>query len=64
MSKNYVSADYPGYRGSKTNPKNTKSKSGHIFVIKNGLNVQFNVSTKSQLLLHVKNSLGRENTCG
>lgn len=47
----------------KTNPKNTKSKSGHIFVINHGLNVQFNVSTKSQLLLHVKNSLGTDNTC-
>lgn len=63
MSKNHVSVDYPGYRGSKTNPKNTKSKSGHIFDINCGLNVQFNVSTKSQLLLHAKNSLGTENTC-
>lgn len=63
MSENHVSVDYLGYRGSKTNPKNTKSKSGHIFVINCGLNVQFNVSTKSQLLLQVKNRLGTENTC-
>lgn len=63
MSKNHVSADYPSYQGSKTNPKNTKSKSGHISVINHGLNFQFNVYTKSQLLLHVKNSLGTENTC-
>lgn len=63
MSKNHVSVNYPGYRGSKTNPKNTKRKSGHIFVVNHGLNVRFNVSTKSQLLLNVKNSLGTENTC-
>lgn len=63
MSENQVSADYSGYRGSKTNPRNTKSKLGHIFVIYHGWNVQFNVSTKSQLLLHVKNSLATENTC-